>query len=150
MNNSHQRILEDIVRLLRDEVVSAIDDRNLRAQVYSAVYMLENLRLRIDWAREPALAQLQAQETLFDALRALGIASVAALPRLDSRGSGAELIALRDERDARIAELIERDAIPPAAMAQLHDCLRRQAEAEMRHTARAMFAEMASGDPAAP
>lgn len=151
MNNSHRRILEDIVQLLRADVAPALADSNLRAQVYGAVYMLENLRLRIDWAREPALSQLRAQDTLFEMLRELDGATDARLPTAArAREDAVDPMALRDDGDAIIATLIAEDAIPPRAMPALHACLRLQIEAEMRHTARAMFAEMSSGDAPAP
>lgn len=147
MNNSHQRMFEDIVRLLRDDIAPALADKHLKSQLYSAVYLLENLRLRLDWAREPALSQLVAQDALFQALRQAGGDVAKRLPPAPRAQDSVDPVALRDAGDALIAELIAEGAIPEAALPALHACLRLQAEAEMRYTARAMFAEMSGEAP---
>ena len=109
MNNSPDRVFEDVIRLLVDQVLPRLDEEAVRSQVFAAVFMIETLRLRTDWASEPLVAQIRAQDALFAQLAALGPAlpALPAGPRAPEPClRGQDLLALRDAGDAVIAGLV--------------------------------------------
>ncbi len=153
MNNSPDRIFEDVVRLLLDQVLPRLDEEAVRSQVFAAVFMIETLRLRTDWAAEPLVAQIRAQDALFAQLAALGPAMPAlpAGPRVPEPClCGQDLLALRDAGDAVIAGLVSGPVAPDAGVQARMDALlaayvRLELELERPYTAKPMFAQMSSG-----
>jgi hypothetical protein len=152
VNNSLERVFDDLVRLLRDDVVPQLGGDALRSQVFGAIFMLKNLQLRCDWSTSPLAAQIRAQDALFEQLRGTGIgigqpgaAALPVAPRIAAElPSGAELLALRDAGNALVCGLIEAGTAGPAG-ALIDGYMRAELDLEMRHTPKPMFAEMSSG-----
>lgn len=155
MNNDIARIHADLVRLLRDEVLPRLADDGVRGQVFGAIFMLNALQLRTDWSSEPLVAEIQAQDALFAALRASHPELVPGLPTTPRLAepplTGPALLALRDAGNALVAGLVESPAlgIEGPAMALISAYMRAELDMEMRHTPKPMFAEMSSGQSAA-
>lgn len=148
MNNSLDRVFDDLVRLLRDDVVPQLEGDALRSQVFGAIFMLKNLQLRTDWSVAPLAGHIRAQDELFSQLRGIGHPGAALLPdgpRIAAEPpSGTHLLALRDAGNAIVSRLIVAGA--EGAAADLIDgYMRTELDLEMRHTPKPMFAEMSSG-----
>lgn len=155
MNSSLERVYDDLVRLLRDDVIPGLASEVVRAQVFGAIFMLKNLQLRTDWSSEPLLGQVRAQDELFARLREVGVVDGAAWPSsarvAPEVPSGSGLLTLRDEGNARLADLLRDGSgrIDAEAMALIVAYMRLELDMEMRHTPKPMFAEMSSGKSAA-
>ena len=156
MNNSPDRVFEDILRLLRDDVIPQLEGDALRSQVFGAIFMLKNLQLRVDWGGAPLIDEIRAQDTLFDALRALDPPVDVELPKAPRLApgtpTGGRLLALRDEGNALVSRFIAEgggrragDPVRVAMDALLSAYMRTELELEIRHTPKPMFAEMSSG-----
>lgn len=158
MNNSLDRVFEDIIRLLRDDVIPQLEGDALRSQTFGAIFMLKNLQLRVDWSCEPLLGEVRAQDELFDRLREMQGVAWSALPSGPRVGpdapSGAQLMVLRDEGNALVSRLIAEPVTTNAAQERqassaiallLQTYVRAELDMEMRHTPKPMFAEMSSG-----
>jgi hypothetical protein len=147
VNNSLDRLFEDIIRLLADDVIPQLEGDVVRSQVFSAIFMLKNIQMRVDWGKEPLAGQVRAQDELFGKLSRDGMTGgveLPAIPRVPSTQlSGTQLMTLRDQGNALVAELIA--ALPEAAAPQLVGYMRTELDMEMKHTAKPMFAEMSSG-----
>jgi hypothetical protein len=148
MNNSLDRVFDDLVRLLRDDVVPMLDSDAVRSQIFGAIFMLKNLQLRTDWSIAPLAAEIRAQDSLFEQLRRIDHPSAAELPTAlrvaTDLPSGAELLAVRDAGNALVSRLIETGLTGEAA-ALVNGYMRAELDIEMRHTPKPMFAEMSSG-----
>ena len=153
MNNSLDRVFEDLISLLIDQVLPRLDEDAVRSQVFAAVFMIETLRLRTDWASEPLLAQIRAQDELFARLRDLDPALLVlpAGPRVPEPClGGQDLLALRDAGDTVIARLLAVGTGADAGLAGrmealLADYVRLELALERPHLAKPMFAQMSSG-----
>ncbi len=49
MINSLDKIFDGIVEMLRDQVLPKVDDEFTRGQLYAAMDLLANLKVRVDW-----------------------------------------------------------------------------------------------------
>lgn len=148
MNNSLDRVFDDLVRLLRDDVVLQLEGDAIRSQVFGAIFMLKNIQLRTDWSIAPLAGEIRAQDALFGRLREISHPGSERLPTAARVAadlpSGRELLALRDAGNDMISQLIEAAAGGEAG--QLIDAyMRIELDMEMRHTPKPMFAEMSSG-----
>lgn len=148
MNNSLDRVFDDLVRLLRDDVVPQLEGDAIRSQVFGAIFMLKNMQMRTDWSVAPLADEIRAQDVLFGRLREIahpGSERLPTAPRVAADlPSGRELLALRDAGNELVAQLIEASASGEAG--RLIDAyMRAELDMEMRHTPKPMFAEMSSG-----
>ena len=153
MNNSLDRVFEDLISLLIDQVLPQLDEDAIRSQIFAAVFMIQTLRLRTDWASEPLVAQIRAQDELFAQLTELepALPALPAGPRAPEPClRGQDLLALRDEGDAVIAGLVSGRELAGAGPqgridALLADYVRLELALERPHLAKPMFAQISSG-----
>lgn len=161
MNNSFERLVDGMVATLRTEVLPRLADEFARGQVFGVINVLNNLRIRADWAPGLLHEQLGIQRRAFASIGALlaqEAAGAAAPPMPQGEPpaivAAADLQALRDDGDRAICAMLAwlsgaRDSLPAAVGAGIEEELRRAMRAEndleIRSAARPMFAEMAQG-----
>jgi hypothetical protein len=152
MNNSYARMIDGMCATLRSEVLTRLDDEFARGQVYGVINLLNTFKVRADWSAGFLLEQIAAQRAALDGVAAL--LHEPAPPPLPPATPIAELLALRDANNRRIAELLarldgERAALPATTTAQAESLLRRamraEVDLELKHAPRPLFAEMSSG-----
>ena len=158
MNNSFPRLIDGMCATLRTEVLTRLDDEFARGQVFGVINLLNTFKVRADWSAGFLLQQITAQQAALDAVAAL----LPGLPAADAAAAGAlpqatpiaELLALRDEHNRRIAVLLarldaERHTLAPDTAAQaealLRQAMRAEVDIELKNAPRPLFAEMSSG-----
>jgi hypothetical protein len=138
MNNSIERLIDGMVATLRREVIPATGGEFARGQAFGVIYMLESLKLRVDWSGTYRSEQAAAWDELKKAVANLALPkSVGAIP-------GAA-----DEGDAWVCNAYDRlslaetgaDAVKAALDAYVGRCLKH----EIATSARPMFAEISLG-----
>ena len=155
MNNSFPRLIDGMCATLRTEVLSRLDDEFARGQVFGVINLLNTFKVRADWSAGFLLQQIAAQQAALDGVAALlpGLPAGGAVP-LPQATPIAELLALRDEHNRRIAALLarldaERHALAPDTAAQaealLRQAMRAEVDIELKNAPRPLFAEMSSG-----
>ena len=154
MNISLERLIDAMITTLRTDVVPHIDDDYARGQVIGIIDLLNNIEPRIEWAREPVLAEIDEKRRLLHAVAS----------RLDIRAAGtddtgqtarrttAELLEEKARLDSDIGDVIATLTAGDAqstdseqALEAVRAYLREEAEREMRLTRKPLFAEIASG-----
>jgi len=158
MNNSIGRLLDGISTTLREDVIPRIEDPYARGQAVGVIDLLNNLRPRVDWAREPLQTQLQGlhegvrsvERTLQGAAATPPAYPVAAIP--PAGPSTEDLLELRARIEDHIARLFQwlderRDAgeAVDAAEAVLRRAVHDDLEREMKLVSKPLFAEIAAG-----
>jgi hypothetical protein len=164
MINSLDRLIEGIIRVLRADIIPHLADEYARGQAYSVIDLLQNLRLRIDWAVGPLRDQVEAQAALamhFDRLwagQALPPPPAPDPPEAPA-ATGSELLAQRDALDGHLCAVLRwlegnRATLPAAIAAEAEAALRRyiheQLQRDLRLTARPLFVDIARRTDASP
>lgn len=169
MNNSLDRLLEGIAIALRRDVIPRLDDDYASGQALAVIDLVNNLKLRVDWAVPPLLARANAQRALTIELEQL-LVDHPGRPRPDGSLLGAMpvdgtgLQALCDRLDAFIGELVrwlspwpETATTGAPAQGSIHEARARisrhvsaQLRRDMAMTPRPLFAEIARGTDASP
>jgi hypothetical protein len=153
MNNSFPRLIDGMCATLRAEVLPRLDDEFARGQVFGVINLLNTFKARADWSAGFLLQQIAAQQAALSGVAAL-LADVPAAGPLPPATPIAELLALRDAQNLRIAGLLarldaERATLAPADAAQaealLRQAMRAEVDLELRNAPRPLFAEMSSG-----
>ena len=155
MNNSFARLIDGMCATLRAEVLTRLDDEFARGQVFGVINLLNTFRSRADWSAGFLLQQISAQQAALDGVAALMKDAPAAAP-IDRPVATpiAELLALRDQGNRRIGELLawlhdQRARLAPEAADRaeslLRQAMRAEIEIELKHSPRPLFAEMSSG-----
>lgn len=154
------RTFDAVTAALRRHVLPQVEDDFARGQLYGAIYMLEQLRLQVDWAVPPLLVQVARQRQAADEIISLcaGSPDAPVPPRalVSPIGamSGGELLALRDMGDDWLSSLLDwletasggLDSERIAAIeTAVRACARDVNAVEARQTPRPMFAQIASG-----
>ena len=153
MNNSFPRLIDGMCATLRTEVLTRLDDEFARGQVFGVINLLNTFKVRADWSAGFLLQQIAAQQAALDGVAALlpGLPAAGALPQATPI---AELLALRDEHNRRIAALLarldaEHHTLAPDTAAQaealLRQAMRAEVDIELKNAPRPLFAEMSSG-----
>lgn len=125
MQNSLDRILEGLARSLATDVAPHVDDPYAKAQVMAAVELVNNLATRVEWRREPLLADIEAARQVLSAAGA-DVAPV------DPAASGTELAAVRRGHLVAVAALQGTDvARRPEVASVLGDFLRSTLDREL-------------------
>ena len=156
MNISLERLIEGIVATLRSDVIPNVGDGYARGQAVGVIDLLNNIRPRIEWAREPIIEAVSEKSAL---LREVG----ELLPELQLAGTGTPIATMstgalsaeRDRLDALIGDVLaaihdragqgEAGAQALGLLKQhIHDDVAR----EMKLTRKPLFAEIASGSDA--
>jgi hypothetical protein len=146
MNNSFPRLIDGMCATLRAEVLPRLDDEFARGQVFGVINLLNTFRARADWSAGFLLQQIEAQRSALDAVAAL--LAQPAPPPLPVATPIAELLALRDDNNRRIGELLARPDIAAPAVALLRQAMRAEVDIELKNAPRPLFAEMSSGEEA--
>ena len=153
MNNSFPRLIEGMCATLRTEVLTRLDDEFARGQVFGVINLLNTFKVRADWSAGFLLQQIAAQQAALNGVAAL-LPGVPAAGALSPTTPIAELLALRDEHNRRIAALLarldaERHTLAPDTAAQaealLRQAMRAEVDIELKNAPRPLFAEMSSG-----
>lgn len=153
MNNSFPRLIDGMCATLRSEVLTRLDDEFARGQVFGVINLLNTFKARADWSAGYLLQQIAAQRTALDGVATL-LADVSAAGPLPLTTPIAELLALRDEQNARIGALLarldaERSTLAPETSAKaealLRQAMRAEVDLELKSAPRPLFAEMSSG-----
>jgi hypothetical protein len=153
MNNSFPRLIDGMCATLRTEVLTRLGDEFARGQVFGVINLLNTFKTRADWAAGFLLQQIAAQQAALNGVAALlpGVPAAGALPQATPI---AELLALRDALNLRIAEVLarldaERATLAPDMAAQvealLRQAMRAEVDIELKNAPRPLFAEMSSG-----
>jgi hypothetical protein len=154
MNTPLSDLLDDMVTVLRNKVLTQVGDEATRGQIFAVIFMLNTLKLRADWAAAPLVALIGIQDQAFGELRPLLPAAAAAMlpptPRVvQALPTGVELLALHDRGDALLSRLLPhgRTGTHSAEVEQvLQKYLRAAIDLESKHySAKPMMAEMSSG-----
>ena len=152
MNNSFPRLIDGMCATLRAEVLTRLDDEFARGQVFGVINLLNTFKVRADWSAGFLLQQIAAQHAALDGAAAL--LNEAPPTPVPPSTPIAELLALRDAQNLRIAALLERvdaerAALLPESAAQaealLRQAMRAEVDLELRNAPRPLFAEMSSG-----
>lgn len=153
MNNSFPCLIDGMCATLRTEVLTRLDDEFARGQVFGVINLLNTFKVRADWSAGFLLQQIAAQQAALDGVAALlpGLPAAAPLPQATPI---ADLLALRDAHNRRIAALLarldaERHTLAPDTAAQaevlLRQAMRAEVDIELKNAPRPLFAEMSSG-----
>jgi hypothetical protein len=154
MNNSLHRMIDGIIEALRGDVLPHIGDPYARAQAIGIVDVLNHLRPRLDWSREPLLQEIAS---LCEALKEVERLFAGCMPLAPVRqpplgASIADLATVRAELEASIATVLAWLASPPAdadfdvvkaALAAIRTALQANLEREVKLTPKPLFAEIA-------
>lgn len=125
MQNSLDRIFEGIARSLATDVAPLVEDPYAKAQVMAAVELVNNLAARVEWRREPLLADIAAAREVLSAAGA-DVAPV------DPAASGTELAVARRGHLVAVAALQGTDvARRPEVAAVLRHFLRSTLDREL-------------------
>ena len=153
MNNSFARLIDGMCATLRSEVLTRLDDEFARGQVFGVINLVNTFKVRADWSAGFLLQQIAAQQAALDGVATL-LAETPAAGALPQATPIAELLALRDDHNLRIAALLARldaarDTLAPDAAAQaealLRQAMRAEVDLELKNAPRPLFAEMSSG-----
>lgn len=157
MNNSFDRLLDGMIKTLRQQVIPHTDTVFARGQAFGVIYMLESLRRRGGWSVQFFTTQLALLDRL-NAQIAPRLAGTAAPPLPDTQvtaPAGAdELQAVFEAAQTRICALLEwtfahpqrdTDADVIAVRKALHQYTQDQIRFEIETSARPMFAQISSG-----
>lgn len=140
MQNSLDRIFEGIARSLSEDVAPHVEDPYARSQVMAAVELVNNLATRVEWRREPLLADIAAAR---EVLAAAG----AAVDEVDPAASGEEMAAARRGHLVAVAALQGTDvARRPEVKAMLDDLLRGNLDRELELLRTGMYAKRKADD----
>ena len=71
MNNSLDRLLEGIATALRIDVIPRLNDEYATGQALAIIDLINNIKLRVDWAVPPLLTRATFQRALIDELESL-------------------------------------------------------------------------------
>ena len=153
MNNSFPRLIDGMCATLRTEVLTRLDDEFARGQVFGVINLLNTFKVRADWSAGFLLQQIAAQQAALVGVATLlpGLPAAAPLPQATPI---AELLALRDAHNRRIAALLarldaEHHTLAPDTAAQaealLRQAMRAEVDIELKNAPRPLFAEMSSG-----
>jgi hypothetical protein len=158
MNNSFARLIDGMCATLRGEVLERLDDEFARGQVFGVINLLNTFKARADWSPEWLALQIQAQCTALDQAREhlQGVAEAPELPlhQAPETVSAADLLALRDEGNRQVGEVMawvadHRERLPvdvaQAVERALRQAMRTEIEIELKYSPRPLFAEMSSG-----
>ena len=160
MNNSLDRLLDGIAAALRRDVIPRLDDEYAAGQALAVIDLINNLKLRVDWAVPPLLARATAQQALIAELdsllavcpdRPLAGEAFNALP-----ADGRSLQQLCDRLDSLIGATVRWIGARPfepcqatqAAQAAISRHVRAELRRDMALTPRPLFAEIARGNDA--
>lgn len=158
--NPLNRTFDAMINSLRQHVLPAIDDDFARGQAFGVIYMLEQLRLQVDWSVSALLAQVCRQRDAAEQILALCEGTDAPAPPTALREpiaaatAGHDLLALRDAGDEWLCRLLEWLAGRPRRLASERiaaleasalACAREVNAVEARQTPKPMFAQIASG-----
>ena len=147
-----ERLIEGLITTMRTDVIPGVPDGYAKGQAIGIVDILNGIRGRVEWTREPALESVRAKLALLDKVRAL----LPGLPDAQAGGppetlSSAELFATRDRLDALIGEALKAafaagpGQAPEEALALIKAHIHDEAAREMKLTRKPLFAEIASG-----
>jgi len=153
MNNSFPRLIDGMCATLRAEVLTRLDDEFARGQVFGVINLLNTFKARADWSAGFLLQQIAAQQAALDGVAAL-LGEPPAATAAPVCTPIADLLALRDEGNQRIADglarldadratLSERSAAQAEAL--LRQAMRAEVDIELKNSPRPLFAEMSSG-----
>lgn len=129
-------MIEGMVATLRHEVIPATDGDFARGQAFGVIYMLESLKLRVDWSDGHHAGQHDAAAELRSAIAALPTQGDV-MPDADEAVDGW----VCDMYDRLGDDRTDTDAVRIALDEYVHRCLRH----EIRTSARPMFGEMSLG-----
>jgi hypothetical protein len=138
MNNSIERLVDGMIATLRREVIPATHGEFARGQAFGVIYMLESLKLRVDWSASYLSEQQSAWAELGDAVAASGLPEGLA-PPAEAAADGDAWIC--EAYDWLAAKGVTESPLKAALDAYLHRCIGH----EIRTSARPMFAEMSLG-----
>lgn len=159
MNNSLDRLIDGMIATLRDQVIPQVKEDFSRGQAYGVIDLLNNLKLRIDWAVLPLRARIAMQQAL---IAEVELVSADMSPRPPSMApcadlslaSGSILLAEADRLDAHISMLLDwladhRSSLPATRITALEALLMSYMDAAVRQdmdlTARPLFGEIVKG-----
>lgn len=159
MNNSLDRLIDGMIATLRDQVIPQVKEDFSRGQAYGVIDLLNNLKLRIDWAVLPLRARIAMQQAL---IAEVELVSADMSPRPPSMApyadlslaSGSILLAEADRLDAHISMLLDwlaeqRSSLPATRVTALEALLMSYMDAAVRQdmdlTARPLFGEIVKG-----
>ena len=147
-----ERLIDGLIATLRADVIPAVPEGYARGQAVGVIDILNGMRGRVEWTREPALESVLAKHILLEKIGGL----VPGLERADGpkRPEALATAALFSERD-RLDGLIG-DALRAAfdakegqareeALALIRQHMHDEAAREMKLTRKPLFAEIASG-----
>lgn len=159
MNNSLDRLIDGMIATLRDQVIPQVKEDFSRGQAYGVIDLLNNLRLRIDWAVPPLSARIAMQRALIAEVALVSSGMSPSPPGIVAglnlnHASGRALLAEADRLDAHVSALLEwlaeqRSSLPATQAAALEALLLNYMDAaiklDMELTARPLFGEIVKG-----
>lgn len=152
MNIPLERLIEGLIATLRADVIPNVPDGYAKGQAVGIVDILNGLRGRVEWTREPALQSVRAKLALLDQVSTLipGLTDAKAAEQPETFSSAA-LFAERDRLEALIGDALKTAfAAAPGeardqALALIKEHMHEEAAREMKLTRKPLFAEIASG-----
>lgn len=157
MNNSFDRLIDGMIKTLRQDVIPHTDTVFARGQAFGVIYMLESIRRRGGWSAQFFATQI----ALLDALKAeiaprLAGTGAPPLPETQTAGhvAAADLQALFEAAQTRVCALLEWTFAHPrrdsdedliAVRRALNRYAQDQIRFEIESSARPMFAQISSG-----
>lgn len=152
MNIPLERLIEGLIATLRTDVIPSVPEGYAKGQAVGVVDILNGMRGRVEWTREPALESVRAKLALLGKvgtlLPSIVEAQAAAQPEILS---SAALFAERDRLDALIGDTLKAVfAAAPGyareeALGLIKEHMHDEAAREMKLTRKPLFAEIASG-----
>jgi hypothetical protein len=147
-----ERLIEGLITTMRTDVIPGVPDGYAKGQAIGIVDILNGMRGRVEWTREPALESVQAKLALLEKLRMLlpDLTGVPAAAQPETLSS-VELFAERDRLDALIGDALKAAFAtgegkgPEEALALIKAHMHDEAAREMKLTRKPLFAEIASG-----
>ncbi len=150
MNIPLERLIDGLIATLRTDVVPAVPEGYVRGQAVGIIDILNGMRGRVEWTREPALESVVAKRALLEkvAEQFPGTGGAGAQDQPETLPAAA-LVAERDRLDGLIGDALKAafDAGPAgeAALTLIRQHLHDEAARDMKLTRKPLFAEIASG-----
>lgn len=142
------RLIEGMIATLRADVIPNLPEGFARGQAVGVIDILNGVRGRVEWTREPLLESVLAKRELLAKVAALlpGLAAPHGEEKPETLSTGA-LSLERDRLDGAIGDAIAAAARQKAgeALALLRQHIHDEAAREMKLTRKPLFAEIASG-----
>lgn len=153
MNSDLSQMIDGIIGSLNENVLPNLADEFARGQVFAAIYLLSEMKIRADFGQGWLREHLKIHEEAFVQIRASGVDGLPP-PPFDKVGEGldsAQLAKLRDEADEYLCALQRWVDTQPQGPARrsldmiVSNAVRAQAALEVKLTPKPIYSKVARG-----